>query len=74
MLPQDIQSHLRPFEPFRIVTTTGDAYDIRFPEMLLVGMGAIIIGIPPPPGGQFFERSARVTSAHCPYRAAGNAN
>jgi len=63
MRPDDIRSHLRPFEPFRIVTT-GDTYDIRSPEMVLVGTGAVIIGIPPEPTGHFFERTVRVSLLH----------
>lgn len=35
-----------PFEPFRIIMTDGRAYEIRHPELLLIGTTASIIGIP----------------------------
>jgi hypothetical protein len=61
MAPQDIQSHLRPFEPFRIVTASGHTFDIRSPEMIMVGLGSVVIGIPPTPDGTIFERTVRVS-------------
>jgi hypothetical protein len=38
--------HKRPFEPFRIEVSDGTAYDVRHPELVMVGIGALIIGIP----------------------------
>jgi hypothetical protein len=35
-----------PFRPFRIVTSTGDRYDIRHPELLASSLGAVYITIP----------------------------
>ena len=48
MSPKDLESELRkqPFQPFRMVTTTGKAYDIteRDLPMILVGKRTVIIG------------------------------
>jgi hypothetical protein len=46
--PDDIQGRLRgrPFSPTRIVTTTGQTYDIYHPDLVLVGRTFVIIGIP----------------------------
>jgi hypothetical protein len=48
MSPQDLDSelHKKPFLPFRIVTTTGKAYEIteRDLPMILVGQRTVIVG------------------------------
>jgi hypothetical protein len=36
----------RPFEPFRVHLTDGRVFDIRYPELNLVGMTFFDIGIP----------------------------
>jgi hypothetical protein len=36
----------RPFEPFRVHLTDGRVFDIRYPEMNLVGMTFFDIGVP----------------------------
>ncbi len=35
----------RPFEPFRIMMSSGDAYEIRHPEMAFLTRAEIIIGL-----------------------------
>ncbi len=35
----------RPFQPFRITMSRGDAYDIRHPEMAFLTRAEIIIGL-----------------------------
>ncbi len=35
----------RPFEPFRIQVADGTTYDVRHPELVLVGLSALNIGI-----------------------------
>lgn len=48
MSPADVFQALRkrPFEPFRIEVSDGTTYEIRHPELVMVGMGALSIGIP----------------------------
>ena len=36
----------KPFEPFRITLTTGETYDVRHPDLIMVGRRAAIVGIP----------------------------
>ena len=37
----------RPFEPFRIVLTDGTGYEVRHPELCMLGeLGTAIIGVP----------------------------
>lgn len=48
MPPLDILQALRkrPFEPFRLLISDGTSYDVRHPEVALVGIGSLVIGIP----------------------------
>jgi hypothetical protein len=36
----------KPFEPFRIHLIDGQSYEVRHPEMVLVGYRSITLGIP----------------------------
>ena len=46
----------RPFVPFRIVTSDGTTYEVRHPELVMVGIATAVVGYPDPkqPGG--YER------------------
>jgi hypothetical protein len=48
MFPDDLFAALRrrPFEPFRIQVSDGTTYDVQHPELVMVGLGAIIVGVP----------------------------
>ena len=48
MSPKGILQALRkrPFKPFRIQVSDGSTYDVRHPELVMVGKGEVIIGIP----------------------------
>ena len=35
----------QPFQPFRVVMSSGEAYDVRHPEMIMVLQHRILIGI-----------------------------
>jgi hypothetical protein len=35
----------RPFEPFRLVMSSGQAYDVRHPEMAMLTRTAMLVGI-----------------------------
>lgn len=34
----------QPFQPFRVVMSSGEAYDVRHPEMIMVLQSRILIG------------------------------
>jgi hypothetical protein len=38
--------HRRPFEPFRIVLSSGEAYEVRHPEMALLLKGGVEVAEP----------------------------
>ncbi len=67
MSPVDLLQALRrrPFEPFRIEVSDGTAYEVRHPELVMVGLGAVIIGIPPAGEQQpVYERAETVSLNH----------
>jgi hypothetical protein len=51
-----------PFEPFRIVTSSGDRFDVRHPELVLRVKNGLYIGL----GGRgnIAERAAFVSLLH----------
>lgn len=68
MGPQDLESELKkePFQPFRIVTTTGKTYDITVKDrpLLLVGKRTVIIGLRVPDTDPYFDRYEVVSLVH----------
>lgn len=50
MRPDDLHQLLRrqPFQPFRLHLSNGRTYDVRHPELVLVGRSSLIIGTPAP--------------------------
>lgn len=47
MRPNDLIDHLRkqPFKPIRLFVSDGSAFDVRHPEMLMVGRTEVIVAI-----------------------------
>ena len=66
MTQEDVREVARrqPFEPFRVILTTGATYDIRHPELIMVGKRAAVIGLTNEAGGTAFERTIKVDLLH----------
>ncbi len=68
MSPKDLESelHKKPFQPFRIVTTTGKTYDIteRDLPMIMVGNRTVIIGFRVAETDPNFDRYEVVALVH----------
>jgi len=64
--PDTIQARVqqRPFVPFRIVTSSGQAYDIRHPELVMVGRRDLTIGTPSVDNPAQYEGINRVAIMH----------
>ena len=47
MRPDDIRRllHTRPFQPFRIHLSDGKAFEVRHPELAMVGRSIVAIGV-----------------------------
>ncbi len=67
MPPEDLDELLRkrPFEPFRIQVSDGTFYDIRHPELVMVGVESLVIGVPVV-GKKIplYERTEKVALSH----------
>jgi hypothetical protein len=67
MRPDDIREFLRhkPFQPFRLTLTDGRSYEVRHPELAMVGRSIVAIGVPvkndPDP---VFDRLVTVSLLH----------
>jgi hypothetical protein len=66
MTHQELQGEARrqPFRPFRIVLTTGEMYDIRHPDLIMIGRRSIAIGITNENNGTAFDRLVRADLLH----------
>ncbi len=53
MTLQDFQRLLsvRPFQPFRMITSSGDRYEVRHPEMAFLLRTKIMLGLDPDRSG-----------------------
>jgi hypothetical protein len=62
----DIQARLRerPFTPVRILTTTGEAYDVYHPDLVLVARRFLVIGLPSAEDPAQAEQVTRVAVLH----------
>lgn len=54
----------QPFQPFRVVLTTGATYDIRHPDLIMVGQRSVVIGITNDPDGVAYDRLMQVDLFH----------
>ena len=67
MRSEDIRDFLqrKPFQPFRLTLTDGRTYEVRHPEMAMVGRSSVAIGLPaandPEP---VFDRLVTVSLLH----------
>ena len=62
----DIQARLRerPFIPVRLVTSSGQSYDINHPDLVLVGRRFLIIGTASNDNPTQIEAASRVAVLH----------
>jgi hypothetical protein len=66
MSPLELRDNLRqqPFEPFRLVMSDGEGFEVRHPDLLWVGQTTAYVGLTGEPGQTFFERSVKVDLSH----------
>jgi hypothetical protein len=55
---------LRPFRPLRIVTSSGETYDVYHPDLIMVGTHEITVGLPSGEAPTFYDRQARIALMH----------
>ena len=64
--PKDMRDrlHEQPFAPLRILTTTGNTYDIYHPELVMVGDHFLMVGMPSAKGPGIASQITRVALIH----------
>ena len=64
--PEDVQARLReqPFTPLRIVTTTGQMYDIYHPDLVFVARRFLIVGTPSSENPAHADQVTRLALVH----------
>ena len=65
MRPEDVRESLRkrPFQPIRLFLSDGAQYDVRHPDILIVGRTEVILGLPGG-NGDLPERFASIDPLH----------
>lgn len=54
----------QPFEPFRVILTTGATYDIRHPDLIMVGRRSATIGVTRQPDKTVYDYAVLVDLFH----------
>ena len=54
----------QPFEPFRVILTTGATYDVRHPDLIMVGRRSAIIGVTKKPDRTYYDNTIQVDLLH----------
>lgn len=64
--PDDIRARFReqPFQPVRIVTTTGQTYDIHHPDLVFVASHFLMVGTPSRRRPDVADQVTRVALVH----------
>jgi hypothetical protein len=64
--PEDILARLqrRPFRPLRIIASEGLRYDIRHPDLVLVGERELTIGLPKVDDRPVYDRQIWIPLLH----------
>lgn len=62
----DIRSRVqqKPFIPFRLVMSSGEKYEVKHPELVLVGLRDLVIGAPSAADPDLYDRLSRVAILH----------
>jgi hypothetical protein len=63
---EDVQrrQQQRPFQPFFMYLTDGSRYEVRHPEMLLLGRRSMILGLVSEPDQTVYERAIDIDLMH----------
>jgi hypothetical protein len=64
--PNDIETrlHVRPFVPFRIVMSSGQAFDVYHPDLVLIGRRDLVVGTASTENPKHYEQTTRLALMH----------
>jgi hypothetical protein len=54
----------QPFRPFRIVTSSGQMFDVRHPELILVGRRDVTVGAPSTEDPRHYDQISEIAIMH----------
>ena len=58
------RANQRPFSPFRVVTSSGNSYEVVHPELIMVGRRELIIGRPWRKNPAVYDATDRIAVLH----------
>lgn len=63
---EEIRARVRraPFTPFQIVTSAGDAHSVLHPELIMIGVRDVAVGLPSPDHPTAYDRMTRIAIIH----------
>ena len=63
---QDIRARVnhQPFTPFRIVTSSGESYEVHHPDLIMVGRRDLAVGIADAQDPTTYDQLARIAIMH----------
>lgn len=67
MRVDDVKIFLRkqPFRPFRMTLTNGTSYEVHHPEMAMVGLSTVTVGLPhPKEPDDVYDRLITISLSH----------
>ncbi len=66
MAPADIRNltQRKPFIPFRVATSDGTYYEVRHPDLVMIGMSSVAIGYPSPRDPRNYEKMDIISLQH----------
>lgn len=56
--------HIRPFAPFRLFLTDGTTFDVRHPELFMLGKRSVVVGFAAQPDQKHYDRWTTVDLLH----------
>ena len=58
------QVHRRPFMPFRLYLTDGTSFEVRHPELFMLGRRSVVVGLTRKPDQTYYDRATTVDLLH----------
>jgi hypothetical protein len=64
--PEQIRSRVQqqPFVPLRLVTSAGQTFDVKHPDMIMVGTREVVVGTATGPNPHFYDQLSRLAIMH----------
>jgi hypothetical protein len=66
MSHEDLETRMRqrPFVPFRVVLTEGSPYEVRHPDLFMLGKRSVVIGLTRDPEQTLYDSTVLVDLLH----------